>query len=184
MPMSGDVPSVVTSAPLHDPASCELCSEDGGIVLFRHPKLRIVQVDDVLHPGFCRVIWNTHVAELTDLPPADRSLLMMMVCKLEQVMRDTMAPHKINLASLGNMTPHLHWHVIPRYEDDAHFPQPVWGQRQRTTDESLLAGRIARLPALHAAILAGCTDRADSADTANPADSDADPASHTPHALE
>jgi diadenosine tetraphosphate (Ap4A) HIT family hydrolase len=40
-------------------------------------------------------------------------------------------PDKINLASLGNMVAHLHWHVIPRFADDPHFPQPIWGTRQR-----------------------------------------------------
>ena len=40
-------------------------------------------------------------------------------------------PHKINLASFGNLTPHLHWHVIPRFEDDPHFPNSIWGERQR-----------------------------------------------------
>ena len=37
----------------------------------------------------------------------------------------------INLASFGNRTPHVHWHVIPRYHDDAHFPDPVWGIARR-----------------------------------------------------
>ena len=41
------------------------------------------------------------------------------------------APAKINLATLGNMVAHVHWHVIPRFADDPHFPQPVWGARQR-----------------------------------------------------
>jgi diadenosine tetraphosphate (Ap4A) HIT family hydrolase len=27
--------------------------------------------------------------------------------------------------------PHLHWHVIPRFADDAHFPDPVWASRRR-----------------------------------------------------
>ena len=40
-------------------------------------------------------------------------------------------PDKINLASLGNMVPHLHWHVIPRFRDDRHFPEPIWGAPQR-----------------------------------------------------
>ena len=41
-------------------------------------------------------------------------------------MRQVLNPTKINLASLGNMTPHLHWHVIPRFADDVNFPNPVW----------------------------------------------------------
>jgi diadenosine tetraphosphate (Ap4A) HIT family hydrolase len=49
------------------------------------------------------------------------------VFQVERFLRDTLAPEKINLASLGNIVPHLHWHVIPRFTDDPHFPQPVWG---------------------------------------------------------
>jgi len=51
---------------------------------------------------------------------------------VEQVLRETLAPTKINLAALGNMVPHLHWHVIARFDWDSHFPQPIWGPRQRT----------------------------------------------------
>ncbi len=141
-------------AATHEPAACELCREAGGEVLFQHPTLRVVLIDDALYPGFCRVVWQTHVAELTELVPAERALLMTAVCKVEQAMRQTMAPHKVNLASLGNMTPHLHWHVIPRHIDDAHFPQPVWGTRQRSTAEAVIAERCAMLPALRAAIVA------------------------------
>jgi len=40
-------------------------------------------------------------------------------------------PDKVNLASFGNMTPHLHWHVIPRWRDDSHFPQSIWSAAER-----------------------------------------------------
>jgi diadenosine tetraphosphate (Ap4A) HIT family hydrolase len=66
--------------------------------------------------------------------------------------RNIMLPEKINLACLGNMTPHLHWHVIPRYLDDAHFPSPVWAQAQRQPLPASLAQRQALLGALRAAI--------------------------------
>lgn len=134
-------------------ASCELCREDGGELLFRNDKLRVVLIDDANYPGFCRVIWNAHVAEMTDLPPADRSVLMRTVCQIETAVREVMRPDKINLATLGNMVPHLHWHVIPRYVDDAHFPNPVWAPVVRQTATDALADRAALLPALRATIL-------------------------------
>jgi diadenosine tetraphosphate (Ap4A) HIT family hydrolase len=56
---------------------------------------------------------------------------MTVVFGVEEVVRALFAPDKINLASFGNMTPHLHWHVIPRWRDDRHFPEPVWGKVQR-----------------------------------------------------
>jgi diadenosine tetraphosphate (Ap4A) HIT family hydrolase len=131
---------------------CELCDGVGGEELYRNEQLRVVLVDDAQYPGFCRVIWNAHVREMTDLAPQQRSALMQMVMKVESALREAMNPDKINLASLGNMTPHLHWHVIPRFSDDAHFPAPVWAQAQRQPDADALAARAARLAALRAAL--------------------------------
>jgi len=132
--------------------ACALCDTDGGEVIARNDRLRVVLVDDVRYPGFCRVIWNAHAAELTDLLPGDRSRLMMAVCQVETVLRQVMVPHKINLAALGNLVPHLHWHVIPRFIDDAHFPAPVWADAQRVPVPSSLAARVAMLPALRLAL--------------------------------
>ena len=97
----------------------------------------VVLVNDPEHPGFCRVIWNKHVSEMTDLTETDRQRLLQVVCAVEKVLRDVLVPDKINLASLGNVTPHLHWHVIPRYRDDPHFPNPVWGQKLRSAPHVL-----------------------------------------------
>ena len=127
--------------------SCELCHL-AVRPLYRDGKLSVILVDDAAYPGFCRVIWNEHVKEMSDLAPADRLLLNDAVWHVEMALRDVMGPGKINVASLGNMTPHLHWHVIPRYADDAHFPNPVWTEAVRTTDEPVLAARRALLPAL------------------------------------
>lgn len=136
--------------------SCELCSGPGGEVVFQHPQLRVVLVDDPQYPGFCRVVWQKHAREMTDLAPSERSLLMTAVCKVEQAQREVMAPCKINLASLGNLTPHVHWHVIPRFADDAHFPQPVWGQQQRSSTQSMLQRRHALLPRLREVMAMHC----------------------------
>jgi len=103
----------------------------GGKLLWQDARCRVVLVDEPGYPGFCRVIWKAHVREMTDLAERERSHLMRVVFAIETVLRERLKPHKINLASLGNMTPHLHWHVIPRFETDPHFPQPVWGQQQR-----------------------------------------------------
>ncbi len=111
--------------------NCELCATPGGAVLWQDRRCRVIQVDEPGYPGFCRVIWNTHVREMSDLSAADREHCMNVVFAVERALRQTLAPAKINLASLGNMVAHLHWHVIPRFNDDPHFPQPIWGVRQR-----------------------------------------------------
>lgn len=127
---------------------CELCQRDGGRVLWRDAALRVVLVPDPDYPGFLRVVWNAHVREMSDLDADGRKHLLAAVLAAEAALRRVLCPHKINLASLGNITPHLHWHVIPRYVDDAHFPQPVWGMRQRDSDATALAQRAARLTEL------------------------------------
>jgi len=131
-------------------SGCELCESPGGEVLHQCTLFRIVQVDDDNYPGFCRVIWRDHVKEVTDLNELDRMLLMDVLWQVEHVIREVMQPEKINLASLGNMVPHLHWHVIPRYTDDAHFPAPVWAEVKRQSSPASLQIRHERLPALRA----------------------------------
>lgn len=113
-------------------SNCELCTTDGGRLVARRRHLRVIRAEDANFPATYRVIWNEHVAEWTDLPPAQRSLCMQAVAKVETVLRDALAPTKINLASLGNVVPHLHWHVIARFDWDSHYPQPVWGTAQRS----------------------------------------------------
>ena len=117
----------------HDP-DCELCRTDGGRVVGRTAALRVVRPDDANFPATYRVVWREHVAEWTDLPPEQRSLCMRAVAKVETVLREALVPTKINLASLGNLVPHLHWHVIARFDWDSHFPQPVWGTAQRAVE--------------------------------------------------
>lgn len=134
--------------------NCDLCNNIGGELLYQTELLRVVLVDDAHYPGFCRVIWQGHVKEMTDLAPPQRQALMHTVFAVEDCVQRVMQPDKINLASLGNMTPHVHWHVIPRYVDDAHFPQPVWGAQQRQPAPATLDQRRARLPALTQAIRA------------------------------
>ena len=134
-------------------STCELCETAGGEVLHQAVQFRVVLVDDDNYPGFCRVIWQDHVKEVTDLPELDRMLLMDVLWQVEQVLREVMQPEKINLASFGNVVPHLHWHVIPRYTDDVHFPQPVWGQTQRAPQSASLQVRRERLGALRAKMI-------------------------------
>lgn len=110
---------------------CPLCTPTGEEVVYLTDLYRIISVNDPAWPGFCRVILNSHAAEMTDLSIEDRTAIMKAVCVTETVLRDLMQPDKINLASLGNVVPHVHWHVIPRWKDDSHFPEPIWGNQQR-----------------------------------------------------
>ncbi len=131
---------------------CVFCSEEGGDVLWQDDRLRVVLAAEADYPGFCRVVWNEHVAEFSDLDSAARDHVMRTVYAVERALRRVMHPSKINLASLGNQVPHVHWHVIPRYSNDAHFPLAVWAPRQRTVSEALLGQRRAQATLLREAV--------------------------------
>ena len=110
---------------------CPLCQKDLRTIIWSDRLCRVIIVDDADYPGYCRLIWRTHVREITDLPAAQRAHCMRVVFAVEQALRLVFNPDKVNLASFGNMVPHLHWHIIPRFNGDAHFPDPVWAKRRR-----------------------------------------------------
>jgi diadenosine tetraphosphate (Ap4A) HIT family hydrolase len=115
---------------------CVFCRPADELVLWRGEKCRVLAADEPGYPGFCRVVWSEHVAEMTDLAPEERSHLMGVVFGVETVLREVLSPAKVNLASLGNRVPHLHWHVIARFPDDPTFPDAVWAAPRRPPREA------------------------------------------------
>ena len=139
-------------------SACELCQRPGGTLLWSGGGWRVVRVDDAGFPAFYRVICNHHVAEFSELLAPERQRCMELVCAVERVLIEQLRPTKINLAAFGNVVPHLHWHVIARFDWDSHFPQPIWGALQRalTPDAASRLGTcLEDLDGLIAAAVAG-----------------------------
>ena len=130
--------------------ACPLCDTDGGLLIWRGEKLRVIRADEAGFPAFYRVVWNAHVSEFSDLDPLERAHCMDVVVQVEQALRQHLQPTKINLATLGNMVAHLHWHVIARFDWDSHFPAPVWAAAQRARNAAQEDAVRERLPALDA----------------------------------
>jgi len=139
--------------------SCPLCEGAGGELVWQGPDHRVILADEPRHPGFCRVVWTAHVREMSDLAPDDAERLMATVLTVERVLRAQLAPDKVNLASLGNVVPHLHWHVIPRWVDDSHFPDPVWATQRREPPLRRI-DRAGLVGALRRALAGGSQDAA------------------------
>ena len=133
-------------------AVCPLCATEGGTLVWRGAHLRVIRADEAGFPAFYRVVWNTHVAEFSDLDAPSRQHCMDVVAVVEQALRDHLQPTKINLAALGNMVPHLHWHVIARFDWDSHFPAPVWAAAVRDRVPAREEALHAQLPALERAL--------------------------------
>ena len=141
--------------------NCTLCKDElkpeEGELIWRGDECRVILVNDPDLPGFCRVIWNHHVAEMSDLTYGEREHLMTLVFAVEEAMRHVMHPDKVNLAALGNIVPHIHWHVIPRYQDDAFYPGSAWSKRVQATPEAILLERRKKTIELTEAIKAEIT---------------------------
>lgn len=133
-------------------SSCPLCTAIGGVLVFQGEQFRVIRAHEAGFPAFYRVVWTEHVAEFSDLNLSDRSLCMAAVNGVEKTLRVHLQPSKINLAALGNVVPHLHWHVIARFDWDSHYPSPVWCAAQRPMDCAALAVIQARLEAVDGAI--------------------------------
>lgn len=69
--------------------------------------------------------------ELSDCDEKTRSVLLDAMLVVEKTMLDFYAPDKINIAMFGNYVPHLHIHVMARFQNDTHFPESMWGTQQR-----------------------------------------------------
>ena len=137
--------SALSAAP-----DCPLCQQDGGQLVWRGEKLRVIRADEAGFPAFYRIVWNAHVAEFSELNAAERAHCMDAVVQVEQALRQHLQPTKINLAALGNIVPHLHWHVIARFDWDSHFPGPVWAAAVREQSEGREDALRERLPAMEA----------------------------------
>ncbi len=116
--------------------SCVLCEQTGGLMVWQDACCRVVLPEEPDYPGFVRVIAREHVKEMSDLPADQRDHFMDVVWRVEQVVRTVMKPTKINVASLGNVVPHVHWHVVARFESDTHFPGSIWSTAQRTPSDA------------------------------------------------
>ena len=120
---------------------CPLCDAPGGRLLVQSPSWRLIHAQEEGFPAFYRVVWEEHVTEFSQLARAQRHECMEVVATVEEALLRHLQPAKVNVAALGNVVPHLHWHVIARFDEDSHFPQPIWGAKQREDGDA--AARLA-----------------------------------------
>jgi len=66
------------------------------------------------------------IVELLELNPSEQQCLMQEIVLASQIMRNLFQPTKLNIASLGNIVPQLHIHIVARYENDKAWPGPIW----------------------------------------------------------
>ena len=100
------------------------------------PELRVAELErtwvllnrDQFFPGYCFVVAKEHVTELFHLDPVTRGTVMEEVNAVAAAVAGAFNPDKVNYELLGNMVPHMHWHVVPRFRSDPLWPRPIWSE--------------------------------------------------------
>lgn len=100
------------------------------------PLLRIAELKqcyvllnrDQFFPGYCFVFTKAHVTELFHLDSLIRGEIIEEVNTVAATLYNVFHPDKINYELLGNMVPHMHWHIVPRLKTDPLWPRPIWSE--------------------------------------------------------
>ena len=92
------------------------------------PQSRVLLSKDANYPWLVLVPRRAALVEVTDLAPAEQMQLTMEINRAARALKDVTACDKLNIATLGNMVPQLHIHIIARRTTDPAWPQPIWGK--------------------------------------------------------
>lgn len=84
-----------------------------------------------------KVFTKRKIKEFSECTLEEKTEIFRIIDIIEKRMLDYFKADKINIASFGNMLPHVHWHVMARFKSDSFFPEPMWGQKQRESDLNL-----------------------------------------------
>ena len=111
--------------------SCQMCTKWN-----TEPELRIAELKqcyvllnrDQFFPGYTFVVAKEHVTELFHLDQEARATIIEEVASTAAALYKLFKPDKINYELLGNMVPHMHWHLVPRFRTDRLWPRPIWAE--------------------------------------------------------
>jgi diadenosine tetraphosphate (Ap4A) HIT family hydrolase len=111
--------------------TCQMCAK-----WVDEPDLRIAELEqccvtlnrDQFFPGYSFVFARRHVTELFHLDRQTRQTVMEEVTTVAAALYNLFKPAKINYELLGNMVPHMHWHLVPRFTTDPLWPRPIWSE--------------------------------------------------------
>jgi diadenosine tetraphosphate (Ap4A) HIT family hydrolase len=97
--------------------------------LYENKNIRI-EVEESEVP-WLKIFTQHPYKEMSDVPAEIKFEIYDLLDIIEKMMIEYYDPKKINIASFGNYMPHVHWHIMARFEEDSFFPEPMWGTRQR-----------------------------------------------------
>lgn len=111
--------------------TCPMCSkwdDDADLRIIQLEHCYVLLNRDQFFPGYCFVFTRTHVTELFHLDESVRAAIVEEVNSVASALNDVFHPTKMNYELLGNMVPHMHWHLVPRFSSDPLWPRPIWSE--------------------------------------------------------
>lgn len=108
---------------------CSRWDDDADLRIIELPHSYAILNRDQYFPGYTLLFTKTHATELFHLDRSVRTALMEEVSIVAQALYTTFTPDKINYELLGNMVPHIHWHIVPRYASERLWPRPIWAEQ-------------------------------------------------------
>jgi diadenosine tetraphosphate (Ap4A) HIT family hydrolase len=108
--------------------SCIFCNNSNEELVIKNDIYKVIKVFNQDYPIYFQLVINQHIKELSDLPYQDALKVFDTIYLLDKLICEIYNVDKVNIASFGNIIPHLHWHIIGRYKHDKHFPNPIWGE--------------------------------------------------------
>ena len=113
-------------------SDCPMCSRwdgDADLRIIELPNSYVILNRDQYFPGYTLLFTKTHATELFHLDRSVRTALMEEVSTVALALYTTFTPDKINYELLGNMVPHIHWHIVPRFSSEQLCPRPIWAEQ-------------------------------------------------------
>ena len=110
---------------------CPMCTkwqEDADLRIVELDACYVVLNRDQFFAGYCFVFTKAHVTELFHLDVETRQGIIEEVNAVAAALHRVFSPTKLNYELLGNMVPHMHWHLVPRFSDGPLWPQPIWSE--------------------------------------------------------
>ncbi len=98
-------------------------------VIYENENIKI-EIEESEIP-WLKIFTQKEYKEMSEVPSEVKFEIYDLLDIIEKEMIDYYNPKKINIASFGNYMPHVHWHIMARFEGDSYFPEPMWGTKQR-----------------------------------------------------
>lgn len=114
-----------------DITDCPMCNRWETDIDMRIAELEhsyVILNRDQFFLGYTLLFTKDHVTELFHLDRDVRISLMEEVSAIAKALYGIYTPAKINYELLGNMVPHIHWHIVPRFSSESLWPRPIWAE--------------------------------------------------------